>query len=278
MHVCHLVHHLANGGLEQQILELVRQSDDEVEYTVCYLDEDDSLAGEMREAGGTVVGLDVTSGPRSVFNPLAVWKLSAFLREQEFDILHVHTPLYVQVMGRIAAAFGGPEHVVGTYHNPRENFHPAMRYLESATRRLSSVNVGVSLAVERSFTGSATKYEPGQGLPGASCTIYNGIDVDAFAERVSSADADAVREEYGLEDETVFLNIGRYSEQKAQKDLIRAMEYVVEEIPDSHLFIVGWGPLEEELRQTVCEYGLQEYITVTGKVPTVEEYYAVADV
>lgn len=278
MHVCHLLHHLANGGLEQQVLELVRHSDGDIEYTVAYLDDDDSLAADLRSAGANVVDLEITSGPKSVFNPLSIRRLSKFLADREFDLLHIHTPLYVHVMGRIAAARSGPEHVVGTYHNPREQFHPAMQYLERATRRLSSVNVGVSMAVEQSFTGSGTVYDPDQGLSGNSCTIYNGIDVEGFAERVQSTVTEKVREKYGLHGKTVFLNIGRYSPQKAQADLIHAMDKVIEEIPESHLMIVGWGTLEEELKETVREYDLEDYVTVTGKVPSVPEYYAVADV
>jgi glycosyltransferase involved in cell wall biosynthesis len=279
MRVCHLVHHLANGGLEQQVYELVRHAGDEVEYTVCYLGKDDSLASDIRAAGGSVVDLEAGRfGPRSVFDPRTIREVSTFLGDEQFDLLHVHTPLYVHTIGRLAAALDGPDHVVGTYHNRRQNFHLAMRYLERFTRPLSSVNVGVSKAVERSFTGSATEYVSGRPPPRKSCTIYNGIEVEAFAGRVESADTESLRAKRDLGDELVFLNIGRYTPQKSQTDLIEGMASVVEHVPESHLFVVGWGQLEDDLRRSVAEYGLEDHVSITGKVPTVEEYYAAADV
>jgi glycosyltransferase involved in cell wall biosynthesis len=56
------------------------------------------------------------------------------------------------------------------------------------------------------------------------------------------------------------------------------MDHVVDDAPDTHLFIVGWGELESELRTEVETRGLGDKVTVTGKVPTVHEYYALSDV
>jgi glycosyltransferase involved in cell wall biosynthesis len=155
-----------------------------------------------------------------------------------------------------------------------------MQALERATRPLSSVNVGVSKAVERSFGGNATEYTADRpGAVGRSCTIYNGIDVEAFRASVEEADTAPLRETYGLTgDELVFLNVGRYTPQKAQLDLVRAMDDVVEERPDARLFVVGWGQMEDELDRAVRERELDEHVFITGRVPTVEEYYAIADV
>lgn len=56
------------------------------------------------------------------------------------------------------------------------------------------------------------------------------------------------------------------------------MTDVVNTEPDSHFFLVGWGPLEDRLKAAVEENNLEEQVTVTGKVPTVHEYYTLADV
>lgn len=278
MRVCHLVHHLAHGGLEQQVYELIRHGAEDVDYTVCYLDEDDSLAADIRAVGGTVRDLDVgNGGRRAVVDPRAIRRVAAFLQNGAFDLLHVHSPLYVHVIGRLASAVSGPAHVVGTYHNQRDNFHTTMRVLERVTRPLSSVNVGVSQSVERSFSGRAKLYEPGE-TANRTCTIYNGIDIAAFAERVESADTRSLSAQFDIDDDLVFLNVGRYSTQKSQDDLIRAMANVVDVIPNVQLFIVGWGPREQEMRRLVRARNLEGHVSITGKVSSVEKYYAAADV
>jgi glycosyltransferase involved in cell wall biosynthesis len=159
-----------------------------------------------------------------------------------------------------------------------ENYHPITATLERVTRPLDTKTVAVSEGVEREFTGSAHQYEPDQH--GQWCTIYNGIDVTGFNERVTTADVTDLKSRYGIEDEPVFLNVGRYVPAKAQHDLITAMDRVVREWPDARLFLVGWGALEDELTEAVDDHGLAANVTVTGRVPPadIHEYYALADV
>lgn len=277
MHVCHLVHHLANGGLEKQIYELVRRNDD-LSFSVCYLGEDNSMAEDIEDAGGNVIDLiSGPSNPRVLYDREVIRTVVRFLKENEFDVLHVHTPLYVHILGRMCAKLAGQKNLVGTYHNRQRNFHWLMQYAERLTRPLSTVNVGVSKAVQRSFTSRADEYVPGMDVPNrSSYTIYNGIDIEAFNSAVSSATS--LRSQFGLDNELVFLNVGRYTPQKAQVDLIRAMSYAEGSLSNAHLFVVGWGQLEEKLKRTVRDHRLSDVVTITGKVPSIEEYYKMADV
>jgi glycosyltransferase involved in cell wall biosynthesis len=107
-------------------------------------------------------------------------------------------------------------------------------------------------------------------------TVPNGINVDEFAEQVAAADPESVRGKLG--DDLVYLNIGRYAPKKAQKDLITAMEQVVADHPDSHLFIVGTGELETELEEIIKRKDLETHVHLTGRVDDVHDYYAAADV
>jgi glycosyltransferase involved in cell wall biosynthesis len=170
--------------------------------------------------------------------------------------------------------------VVGTYHNTRETYHPGTKVLECATRPLSAVDIAVSKDVERSYAGSAAFYNPGAGgsLGRETYTIHNGIDVDEFASQVDSATPENRHEGPDDGDGIVFLSVGRYAEEKNQQSLVAAMADVVEALPSSHLFLVGWGPLEADLRGAVVRHGIEESVTVTGRVESVQEYYSLADV
>lgn len=281
LRVCHMLHHLALGGLENQVLRLVRASADlPVSYTVCYFGSDDSLRAEMEDAGARVIQLDTVSAtPAGQFDPRSLAHVTSFLRRESFDVLHTHVSLYVLVVGRVCGRLADTP-VVGTYHNTRENYHPAMRALERATRPLSATNIAVSTDVERSYADSVRLYNAdaeGDGFDRGTYTIYNGIDVDEFAAKVDDASGDDVPAADRAGDGPVFLSIGRYAEEKNQRALVRAMGDVVEAVPDSHLFVVGWGPLEDELRRTAAEQGVTDNVTITGRVPSVHEYYALAD-
>ena len=270
MNVCFLINQVAPGGAPTLLLDIVKQTTDpQVTYTVCVIEGDRSLVDEFEEAGATVVDFDASFK----FDPRAIWRMARFFRTNDFDVLHAHLP-YSQTLGRLLGSLGGCRTIVSTQHNVPENYHPITRTLERVTRPIDTKTVAVSEGVERAFTGDSARYEGGQDR--RWCTIYNGIDVESFSRKVDQADPEMVRDRWDVSADLVYLNISRYVDAKSQIDLITAMDEVAHK--DVHLFIVGWGELEQQLKQEVFDRELTDLVTVTGKVPTVHEYYALADV
>ena len=60
------------------------------------------------------------------------------------------------------------------------------------------------------------------------------------------------------------INVGRLSNQKGQKYLIRAMSFVVRKVPDAELIILGKGELEEELRKEIKRLHLEKNVKLLG--------------
>lgn len=272
MQVCYLINQLAPGGAPTLLLNIVENTDDEdISYTVCYIEGDDNLVEELRAAGADVVDF----GANFKFDLRALYRMTNFFRSQDFDMLHAHLP-YSQTLGRLFARLGGVDIVISTQHNVPDNYHPITKILERITRRFDARTIAVSEGVERAFTGESAKYRPGQHRQW--CTIYNGIDVSSFNEAVKRANPEKVRKRWNVDADLIYLNISRYVPPKSQTDLVAAMDHVIDDAPDAHLFIVGWGELESELRTEVETRGLGEKVTITGKVPTVHEYYALSDI
>jgi len=268
LRVCQLITGLGYGGAENMVVDLVDAVDD-VTFSVGYMGQEDALAAEILTTGVSVHAL----GERIRFDPTAFARLVRLFRRVECDVVHLHLP-YAQTVGRLAAALAGIDGVVSTQHNVPSNYHPVTRTTERLTRCLDDVTVAVSQGVERAFTGTAH-------VPGKSdddwCTIYNGIDVDGFERSVREAVTESVEESFGIDgNETVFLSVGRYVPVKRQEMLIEAFEQ--SGVDDGRLFLVGHGPREATLRDAVRDRGLSERVHVTGRVPTVEPYYALADV
>ncbi|WP_277542847.1 glycosyltransferase [Haloarcula laminariae] len=267
LNVFQLITALQYGGAENMVADLVETVDDAA-FTVGYMEAKDDLVERLVDAGATVESFD--EGFR--FDPRAFARLRRFLRAESFDVVHAHLP-YAQTVGRLAAVGSGVDGVVSTQHNVADTWHPVTRATERATRPLDSVTVAVSNGVERSFTGSS--HAPNR-LGDDWCTIYNGIDVDGFGQRVDDVDAAAVREEFDLDPETLtLLNVGRYVPVKRQREAIRA----VAQAPfDAQLLVVGDGPLKADLRAAAAELGVSDRVHVTGRVADIEPFYAVGDV
>jgi glycosyltransferase involved in cell wall biosynthesis len=261
MDVCHLVNSLSRGGVQTLLLDIVHESPPDVSYTVGYFETGDALVSDLEAAGARVVHFNAVFK----FDPRAVWRLVRFLRANRFDIVHAHL-LQAQVLARLASRVSDTGAVISTHHNVPREYHPVTHFLEGITRLLDDATVAVSNGV-RDAVSSDRYFRAAEWH-----TIYNGLDVEGFRREVESATPLASTD--GL----TFLNVARYVPAKSQRDLVAAMDRVVTERPDDQLYIVGDGPLEEELHAAVAEYGLEDSVYVTGPVDDIHGYYATADV
>lgn len=259
MDVCHLVNALSLGGSKTLLLNIIRETGDDVSHTVCYLERDSTLASEFEDAGARVVHFDAAFK----FDPRALWRMWQFFRRERFDVLHAHL-LQSQILARLARVVGDIDVLLSTHHNVPDDYHPLTHFLEGVTRPLDDKTVAVSDGVREALVN-----DPYFGAREWH-TIYNGIDIETFRREVDAAEPAA-------EGDPVYLNVGRYVPAKAQVDLVTAMETVLETCPDAELYIVGSGELEADLEGDVASRGLTDSIHVTGAVPDVHEYYAMAD-
>ncbi|EMA71063.1 glycosyltransferase family 4 protein [Halorubrum distributum] len=263
--VCVVINSLGTGGAENQIVNQVRNSE-KINFTVVHFGVE-NLSKELRGAGASVQKFD----ERIRFDPVAIYELSSFFVENEFDIVHSHLA-YAHTISRIAGLTAGLP-VVSTYHTRPTSRHPVTRYTEKLTRRFSSVNVAVSEGVRRSFTRS------GMGQRDEWRVIYNGIDVESFSTAVSLSNTQNLYDNYSiLSDSLTFLNVGRYVPGKSQKDIIHAFSKT--DLPNSTLLLVGYGPLQNELREYAEDIGINDRVFITGKInpESMPKYYAASDI
>lgn len=268
--VCHVIDNLAQGGAQSFVKDLITHSPDSVFHSVCTLGKGSTMTPEFREIGIKVHSCDGCFR----FDPQALYRLFRHLKGGEFDVVHAHLA-YAQTFTRLFAPLARTGPVISTYHDAPQTYcrdwH--MRFGEKLTRPLDNVSVGVSASVAAGFAKTFYFNRVGEMI-----VINNGIDVDGLRERISTADGDAIKEQLEIEGEPLFLNVGRLSPKKRQRDLIDAMTILKERDREGHLVLVGGGDLEEKLRTRVKRKDVSERVTVTGRVPDVEPYYAAGDV
>jgi glycosyltransferase involved in cell wall biosynthesis len=171
------------------------------------------------------------------------------------------------VSGRLAGALSGAP-VVSTHHNLPTNYGFSSRVLERATRPLDTETVAVSNGVLSAFnTSNKDQWS----------VVHNGINVKQFHSRVFSGEKESSTIPDLARDGPTFLSVGRCVEQKAQQDMIAAMNTVVEQDPDATLLIVGTGSRLERLRQLVEDQELSNNVFLPGFVDSIKPYYRVAD-
>ena len=105
--------------------------------------------------------------------------------------------------------------------------------------------------------------------------IPMGIDVEKFNPAYDDPD---IRK--NLDDpQFLLLTVGRFAEKKGFEYLIKAMPAVMEKFSNTKLLIIGFGPLESDLKNLVKSHSLEDVVLFPGKMNSDElkKYYATAD-
>jgi glycosyltransferase involved in cell wall biosynthesis len=199
--------------------------------------------------------------------PFVVGGLTALFRRWHPEAIVVF--LYEAIVPTLVAArLAGVPAVISSLRN--EYFGPRYRELViRATEKLSVATVVNSRTVANSLVH--------RGIAHRShvLVIHNGIDISRFP---SSDARDDVRTSLGLvDDDFVWLTIGRLAEQKDYPNLLRAFATLVETAPRSRLIVVGRGPLRAELESHVRAAGLQGSVSFLGFRNDVPLLLAAAD-
>ncbi len=169
-----------------------------------------------------------------------------FVESLEFEIDHVHGHFinWPKLAAQYTAArFDVPctvtAHAYGLYSDPD------MRMLRRLADRLDRV-VTIS-----EYNKRYLKEEVGTTSP--IDVVHMGIDPEKFQPTEETV-------------ENRILTVGRFVEKKGITYGIEAIAEVVEEVPDLEYHIVGSGPLEGEIRETIAEHDLEDHVTILGNV------------
>jgi glycosyltransferase involved in cell wall biosynthesis len=106
--------------------------------------------------------------------------------------------------------------------------------------------------------------------------VPNGVDPELF-RNVAPAARDGVRSSLGLEDEFVWLAVGRFEVAKDYPNMLHAFQRVRERHPRAVLLLVGRGSLQQETEALVRELGLDHAVRFLGVRQDVPQIMSAAD-
>ncbi len=213
------------GGVQAQVLGLARvlrvQGYDTRVLAPC--------DGPPPDAGVTPLGNSVPTASNGSFAPLAPDPAAQLrtiraLRDEAFDVLHLHEPLAPGPTMTSLLFRNAP--IVGTFHRAGDSAayaaaKPAVRWL---ARRLD-----IRCAVSKDALATARK-----AVGGSYELLFNGIEVERFAKAVPQPAAGP----------TIFF-IGRHEERKGLAVLLDALRFLPSDVT---LWVGGTGPQTESLR------------------------------
>lgn len=196
------------------------------------------------------------------------WKLPGYLRKIPADIVHIHHPNPYALLAFFLSRHPGK--LVITYHSDivRQKLLGAMirPLLHSVWQKTYAFSANSAPFVDSSPVLSL--YRDIVHL------VPHGISPDVYL-KPESKESMALRAKWGV---PIVLCVGRLVPYKGFIYAVNAMDELRKRKVAAHLFIVGEGPLHKQMQQHIQQMGLQDWITMTGRVEDTLPYYQAADV
>ncbi|QDU40419.1 Mannosylfructose-phosphate synthase [Maioricimonas rarisocia] len=266
------------GGIERAVEELARRlcSDHEVHVFTQQFD--------APEIADSVVHHPIPQLTRRwSLNLLWFFLLSRYyVSREQFDVIHLHCPAWIPEA--ISTCHGHPRAGIEAYRKiagqySRKEFRrrarrfrlcqPILEY-NYKPRNCQAV-IAVSPEVHRGLVSLC-------GTPEAKLhVIPNGVDASAFAAASGAQDREAIRREYGIEQEAfVFLFVGNFFHRKGLNMLIQAFA----KLDDASCRLMVVGGDEKSVTwasELSAEYGAGDRVVFCGMQRDVPRYYAASD-
>ncbi len=238
------------GGAEKLLVHFLREIDRERYEAVLvtiFDEQKDSLADEVQ--------IDRCFHFRSTWDISAFFRLAAFVRKGEFDVVVTHL-FTANLLARIAAILART-HVVSYEHNIYPNKKRWQIFMDWLLAKWTD-RIIVDSEAARVFTAKQ------EGIPLEKfTTLYIPPLFDDRPRRTQQQ----LRKELGIPaDALVVLCVSRLVVDKGHCYLIDAAPSVLKAHPNAYIFIGGWGPLKESLEAQAKSLGVSERVRLLGRV------------
>ena len=193
-------------------------------------------------------------------------KLKKYLKENKFDIIHIHSPF---TMCSFFAKYGKKHGIptIFSFHTKfKEDFDRVLKLKLSRKIAMNYIMKNINkvdyvLTVSDGAADCLREY----GYKKEIKVLRNGTDL--VCPQNEQELKDEVTKKYGLkDDEKVFLSVGRIVENKKLDFALLVMKELKEKGVKFKYLIVGAGPYEDELKQKVKDLNLDDVVVFTGKI------------
>jgi glycosyltransferase involved in cell wall biosynthesis len=205
---------------------------------------------------------------RGVPDPRGLVRLAQRVRAWRPDVLHSHM-VHANLMARALRLLVSVPAVVSTIHNIYEGGR-----LRMTAYRLTNALVDHMTIVSQA---AGDRFVRERIVPKELLTVIpNGVDTDRF-RNVSAAARESVRRSLGLQNEFVWLAVGRFEIAKDYPNMLHAFARVAERHPRAVLLLVGRGSLQGETEALAHELGLAGGVRFVGVRQDIPEVMSAAD-
>ena len=219
-------------------------------------------------------------------NLKSIYQLTKIILQNQYDLVHVHTP-FAAVLGRIAAKLAGVKRIVYTSHGLP--FHdlssPKQYFFYSQIEKITAYITDLILSQNYEDITTAKKLDlcPLEKLG----YLGNGVDIERFRrENLKSEHQIQLRQSLGIPEtsDLIIGTIGRLTRKKGGEYLIEAVAKLLPQFPNLHVLFIGGElstdpePFQAELIKKIHTLGINKNVTMTGERQDIPELLGLLDI
>jgi len=264
--ILYIITHLELGGAQKQLLSLLEGLKGKYSLYLCTGNE-----GYLKNRFLGINNLEIKLIPELVreINPfydfIAFIKLFKYIRANQFDFVHVHSPK-ASLLGRWAAYFSGVKNIIYTVHG--WPFHDHMKkityFLFLLIEKMSALITKKIIVVSNFDFKVGFKKITSSGK--LAC-IHYGIDVKRFDDLYQK------RLKKSKPDKANIINISCFKPQKDIFSFLDLVKKLVEKYPDLNFMLIGDGFLRKKIEEKIKLLNLENNVELKGWVDNPESFF-----
>ena len=224
----------------------------------CACSIDKPVDKELQRRGVKIFEVPFSRNPLGIGNIKAFIKLEELQRINDYDIVHVHTPI-AAIYGRLLKLNFPSLRIIYTAHGYHflkggSKLGWILYYpIEKIMAKFTDVTININ---KEDYEITKEKLKP------KKCYLLNGVglDLDKY-KKLSSKEIQEKRKEFGLKDKDfVVLMVAEINKNKNHIQLINAMDILKDKYPNIKVLCIGDGTLKESLEKQIILRNLQNNI------------------
>lgn len=257
---------------EQVNIKVLRELGYEIHGAANFSDRNERL----KEVNIIEHNVNFSRNPLSIRNFFAFKKLFLILRENNFDLIHAHSPVG-GVYGRLAAKLCNVPQIIYTAHGfhffkgaPKRNwllYYPIEKMLSYLTDKVIVINEEDYKLAKSKFRSNKMNFVSGVGV---NYSKFRPISIEKKVEK---------RRQLGFtKNDCILIYVGELSQRKNQSVLIDAMADIVKKNPKVTLLLVGKGKLFSKYQERINSLNLQKNVHLLGYRNDIVDLMQIADI
>ncbi|MBS3200933.1 glycosyltransferase family 4 protein [Turicibacter bilis] len=207
--------------------------------------------------------------------PQVIKQLNRFIREKQIDIIHAHDNIASLSAYLTKKRYGLKVKIVSHIHNcyPWLEGNGVYKRIDQFIRPKYDFNIACGQIVYDYYYQHAPYFNLKK-----TCILSNAIDVSNLGITPQNQ-VNEIREIFNIpSDQKIIGYIGRLSEQKGMIPFIKALKNYKDQFENCKFLIVGSGEQEDETKQLVKEFELEELFIFTGFQSNIYPFYQLIDI